>query len=223
MKKFIRGVLSGLFVLAMGSAQAGVIYEYTSAALLTTEPGSGSIAGGATVGTAPTGLSALTIQMTADLISDRPFGSVGVSSWSISDGVHSYSSSLSRPNPFQYFMFSTDSFGGIIEWDIVVSTYNDATCNSSCAYYLQDFIQLRSINLPSYSVLFAFDQSLLFSAVSGDFGRAWDYNALSAVAPGSWTMRIIDDENRIPEPGTLALFGIAIAGLGLTRRRKPAS
>lgn len=221
MKKFITSI--ALFVLLFGNAFASVTYMYTGASALTTEPGAGSISGGVTVGTAPLGLSVLTFQMTVDLAVNRPFSSVGASSWAISDGAHSYSSSLSLPNANQYFMFSTDSVGAITEWDIVVSTYNDATCDSSCAYFLQDFNQLRTINLPFASVPFAFDNSLLFSAVSGDFGRAWDYNALAADAPGTWLMMAVQDGGRIPEPATLALLSIGLLGLGVGTRKRTAA
>ena len=221
MKQMMMSAIAATVIVAAGSNAAPFTFTYTGASTLTTEPGAGSIAGGATVGTAPPGLSVLTFQMTADLGVDRPFGAVGPSSWSISDGVHSYLSSVSRPNPFQYFMLATDSLGVITDWDIVVSTYNDATCNGDCAYWLQDFIQLRTINLQgSGSGMITFDQSLLYSAVSGDFGRPWDYNGLSAVAPGNWTMTEGGTGNGVPEPATFTLLGLGLVGLAASRRRR---
>ncbi|MDL2336712.1 MAG: PEP-CTERM sorting domain-containing protein [Pseudomonadota bacterium] len=210
--------------LVSGDAFAGaVLYTYKGALALSTAPGTGSISGGATVGTAPPELSVLTFQMTAILEANRAYSLGGASSWTISDGVHSFSSSAPPPNLSQVFLFATDSVGAITEWDIYISTYNDATCDSSCAYWLQDDIHLRTMNSPQPvpGTLTAFDQSLLYSAVDGDFGRPWDYNALSPAAPGNWMMTPIQGGD-VPEPSTITLVSAALLGVVVMRRRKPA-
>ena len=74
--------------------------------------------------------------------------------------------------------------------------------------------------------------STAFRLVSGDFmtGAAQTTLEVSYRIQGSGRGRAgfsIDDlfftaANQIPEPGTLALFGLGLAGLGFARRRKPA-
>ena len=201
---------------------SAMLYTYTGASPLSTAPGVGSISGGVTVGTAPIGLSLLTFQMIADLGANHTYGFGSVSSWSISDGVLSYSSSAPPPHLSQVFLIATNSAGAITEWVISVSTYNDATCESSCAYYLQDDIHLRTMNSPQPvpGSLTAFDQSRLYSAVRGDFGRSWDYNALSTFAPGTWTMSTVQGGSGIPEPDTFALVGTSLIGVAVAGRRK---
>ena len=215
--------LTLLVALMAGPSSAAVLYTYTSASVLSTEPGIGHIAGGATIGTAPSGLGLLTFSMTSDLELNRAFGRVTPSSWSISDGVHTYSSSVSRPNPGQDFAFATDSLGAITEWIVDVWSYEDATCDSLCAYWLQDYVLLRTHNSPEAipGQLTAFDVSNLCSAVSCDYGRPEDYNAQSAVAPGTWSTKEVDDPLGVPEPATLALVGAALLGAVTIRRRNP--
>ena len=40
------------------------------------------------------------------------------------------------------------------------------------------------------------------------------------VLDGNWTIQIVAEHTPVPEPGTLALFGLGLAGLALRRRRK---
>ena len=108
------------------------------------------------------------------------------------------------PNLNYCSAFATDSTGAITEWYVQVPTY-DAPSSSSDPYNDWDYILLRMSNDPN-SLPVPYDESLLFSAVLGDYGRTKDYRALSYDQPGVWTMGVAPEALRVPEPGTLALL-----------------
>lgn len=212
-----------LIALALGLASTNSVadlvrYTYTGSALTTT-PGIGYDSSFTTVGTAPAGLGNLTFSMLGDLGVGRSFGQFAPAMWSISDGVHSYSSATPPPHLNFYAKFATDITGAITDWYVQVSTYSDPP--SSDPYNDWDDILLRT-STDSLSLPVPYDESRLFSAVSGDYGRSNDYHALSYDQRGTWTMTAVDGGLAVPEPTTLALVGAALTGVVVARSRRSA-
>ena len=124
--------------------------------------------------------------------------------FSFTDGRSTYTSTdsvLTTFFPDIAFAFSTDADGNIVNWTIGVQRFGTGA--------------LWSVNDPSnpdYSGLL-YD----YGAVEPNWysGTTQRDNAIVRNNPGTWTMT-----RSVPEPGTLALLGLGLAGLGITRRRK---
>ena len=200
------------------NARAALIqYSYTGNPL-TTEDGVAYNSFFTTMGDAPSGLTNLTFSMVGDLGAGRSYTRFSPVSWSISDGVHSFSSAIPPPHLNFVTLFSTGLDGAIIDWYVQVSTYDDSPRSSQDNYNDWDSLLLRTttdlenLHLP-------YDESRLYSAVSGDFGRPQDYLALSLNQPGTWSATPFDDNSMtIPEPSSLVLFiSAALAAAAIIR------
>lgn len=108
------------------------------------------------------------------------------------------------------FQITTDATGVITDWEIMAGyappgAYNGImTGGFSIKNATGDEVNLSSLNCPETPNL---------ACIAGD--------AASVATPGSWTVEQVN--GNAPEPATLALFSLGLAGLGAVRRKRPAA
>jgi hypothetical protein len=191
------------------------MYSYTGNPLTTT-PGIGDPPSYMTIGSAPAGLSHISFWMTGDLGSDRPYGPFSPTSWSISNGALNFSSSAPPPNLISTFDFATNIAGEIIGYNVQIVGF-EGGCGVSC-YPTDTLWIISTVNSPLASSI-VYDESSLCSPTGCDFLRAQDYRALSFSNPGEWTVADAPEPSSVPEPTTLALMTLGLAGLGRSMRK----
>ncbi len=132
--------------------------------------------------------------------------SASVTAFSFTEGFASITNLA--PLTFGSFQFATDGTGGLTDWDISAFQGNGASVRVSTTL----------ISTTLFSRTFTgFDIARSNPTQIADVG--------TSSMPGTWTNTPIVEPpdtptTDVPEPVTLTLFGLGLAGLGFARRRK---
>jgi hypothetical protein len=150
------------------------------------------------------------VELAAPLGANLVYGAVTPLSFSFSDGVNTLDDSAA---PFLTFKFSTDGEGQIVGWDVLVreeTVRADGVADRVKIIVVHDF---RGANVAA-----DYGMDLLcgpWSTPGGcsEAGDPYYYQTGLVAMEGRWAAAA-------PEPSTIALIGLGLAGLAAARRRK---
>ena len=155
------------------------------------------------------------------LVGDSAEAVLDISSFNLSDGAGTLTIEFTDNGftiPLASHWMSTSAIGGTTSGTVTYDTYRDA---GNALFGLTEHLDSFG---PLGSVAFAAENSMNLTALEDPFSLT---QVITIVHGGAgmtgFNAELTDPPPApMPEPGTLALFGLGLAGLGFARRRKAA-
>jgi len=139
-------------------------------------------------------------------LANKVFGNgLAIPTWSITDGTKTVNQ-FTTAGTTTFLGFVSDGSGNIVDWFFHVGSFPDLLTSRSNTTEILDAI----FGAPTGFIPFGDKSADTFLNRSA-----------SNTNPGTWTRVVEEDEITIPEPATLGMFVIGLAGLAvMTRRRR---
>lgn len=158
------------------------------------------------------------IELAAVLDPNLSGNAVSPLSFSFSDGVNTFTES--SPLTGSSFQFWTDAGGQLSGWDLNMSIFAfTAGGGTSNVIAVRNFVSLifgPIVQDNGADILCGPASTSLGCSFGGDPFYTQDGRVTDD--PGVWAYRVTS----VPEPGTLLLMGLGLAGIGFSRKRKAA-
>lgn len=215
MRQLILGAFAAAMVMLPNSADAFVILDYTGNNFNSLSGPSGPTTPSATYSFSDnvSGSITLSAQLAPNLVNVV----VNPIAFSFTDGLNILDNATTTTT---FFRFSTDANGLPTEWNVGLSAFNPVVGGGT-----SKFIGTKKDLDPFSGIVIDQGVETLCGPTSttglcANFGDPYYFQSGQIRDnPGVWAYQVM---NTVPEPASVALFGVGLAGMILARRRKAA-